>query len=80
MFFEGPNLPIKLQRHSCVTHGSDLIIIGGTSWKETTNQWIEYYSSSLFKLKYQNGSFEWSEMKVHPKLPRGDFVAALIPA
>ena len=43
MFFEGPKLPKTLRGHSCVTQGTDMIVIGGRS--------ITGWSSDLFKLK-----------------------------
>ena len=73
MFFEGPKLPKTLYGHSCVTQGNELIVIGGLSDSGG-------YSSDLFKLKLENGQFEWTTMNVKLNTPRGDFVAALIPA
>ena len=55
-----------------MTQGSNLIIIGGNV--------IEGYSPHLYRLTLKNKQFEWSEMDVQLKTPRGYFVASLIPA
>ena len=73
MFFEDPKLPKKLFRHSCVTQGNELIVIGGCPAGSD-------YSSDLIKLKLENGQFEWTAMNVKLNTPRGYLVAALIPA
>ena len=72
-FFEGPELPKSINGHSSVTQGSNLIVIGG-------EQYGEVYPSELYKLTLENKQFEWSEMNVHLKTPREQFVASLIPA
>ena len=38
------------------------------------------YSKTLYKLKCQNGNFEWSEMEVQLKTPRVYFVTSIVPA
>ena len=77
MSFEGPNLPKTLLGHSSITQGTDLIIIGGEYAIDSIHS---SYSSSLYKLKRKNGTFEWNEMKAQLKIPRNFFVAFLIPA
>ena len=72
MFFEGPKLPKTLYGHECVTQGNEMIVIGGYSDSGG-------YSSDLFKLKLENGQFEWTTMTVKLKTPRQYFVASLIP-
>ena len=74
MLFEGPKLPKKLYGHSCVTQGNELIVIGGG------NGGWPYYSSDLFKLKLENGQYEWTTMNVKLNTSRAFFVASLIPA
>ena len=76
MFFEGPKLPKKLERHSCVTQGNELIVIGGKS----DPGGYHYYSSDLYKLKLENSQYEWTTMNVKLNTPRRRFVASLIPA
>ena len=74
MFFEGPKLPKTLYGHSCVTQGNELIVIGGRS-----DSGGFHYSSDLFKLKLENGQFEWTTMNVKLNTLRQNFVASLIP-
>ena len=74
MFFEGPKLPKKLNGHSCVTQGNELIVIGGYS-----NTGGSHYSSDLIKLKLENSQYEWTTMNVKLNTPRQNFVASLIP-
>ena len=70
--FEGPTLPRKLEGHSSVTQGSNLIVIGGAP---SNND----YLSDLYKLTLNNNQYSWSEMDVKLKIPRREFVASLIP-
>ena len=72
LFFEGPKLSKTLYGHSCVTQGNEMIVIGGESDSGG-------YSSDLFKLKCENGQFEWTTMTIKLNTPRGFFVASLIP-
>ena len=74
MFFEGPKLPKKLFGHECVTQGNEMIVIGGKFYSGGF-----HYSSDLFKLKCENGQFEWTTLDVKLKTPRTSFVASLIP-
>ena len=70
--FAGPKLPKTLYGHSCVTQGNEMIVIGGRSSYSD-------FSSDLFKLKLENGQFEWTTMNVKLNTPRMQFVASLIP-
>ena len=72
LLIEGPNLPKRLQGHSSVTQGSDLIVISGEDGDGI-------FSSNLYKLSLKNKKFEWSEMNVQLKTPRSQFVTSLIP-
>ena len=70
-------MPKDLTKHSSITQGNDLIVIGGVTG---LNNHDEAKSSSLYKLKCKNGTFEWSEMaEAQLKTPRSSFVASLIP-
>ena len=67
-------MPKKLDGHSSVTQGSNLIVIGGS-----VNGSDSRYSSDLYKLTVNNNQYRWSEMDVKLKNPRKNFVASLIP-
>ena len=67
-------MPKKLEGHSSVTQGSNLIVIGGS-----VNGSYSSYSSDLYKLTLENNQYRWSEMNVKLKTPRKFFVASLIP-
>ena len=71
-FIEGPDLPKTLESHSSLAHENELIVLGGES--------EEGYSTSVYKMSCSNGTFSnWTEMEVHLKTPRMDFVASFIP-
>ena len=69
-------MPKKLSSHSSVTRDSNLIVIGGRISEGSNPE----YSSALYELSLKNKQFEWREMNVQLKTPKGDFVASLIPS
>ena len=73
-FISGPALPKALRGHSSLSHGNDLIVLGGQS--DTGGV---HYSSSIYKLTCMSGQFTWEEMDVKLKTARNRFVADFIP-
>ena len=71
-FISGPGLPRNLSDHSSLTHGNDLIVIGGYSYAGGN-------SDSIYKLTCKNGQFTWEELDVKLQTAREDFVADFIP-
>ena len=67
-------MPKTLFDHSNLTHGNDLIVLGGCS--DTGGN---HYSSLVFKLTCKNGQFKWEELEVKLQTGRNRFVAAFIP-
>ena len=73
-FISGPALPKTLAWHSSFTQGNDLIVVGGTS-----NSGGIHYSSSIYKLTFNNGQLKWEELEVKLQTTRRYFVADFIP-
>ena len=71
-FIQGPRLPTRLEDHSSLSFGNDLIVLGG-------NYGDNHYSASVFKLSCHNEQFEWTELDVELQIPREGFVASFIP-
>ena len=73
-FISGPALPKTLRRHSSLTRGNDLIVMGGHS-----STGGSHYSSLIYKLICISGQFTWEEMDVKLQTARIWFVADFIP-
>ena len=73
-FISGPALPKTLARHSSLSLGNDLIVVGGYSSSDGY-----HYSSSIYKLTCMSGQFTWEEMDMKLQTARDQFVADFIP-
>ena len=67
-------MPKELERHSSLTHGNDLIVLGGRFY---SGSWQS--SASIYKLSCNNKQFTWEEMEVKLKTARFEFVVDFIP-
>ena len=71
IFFSGPQLPLKLDRHSMIPLGNGQAIIGGENGIN--------YQSKMYSLTCTNRNCEIELLTTEISVPRGRFVAIPIP-
>ncbi len=74
-WINGPDLPVTLSYHAGLTSpdGKSLYLVGGSDGS------ILGYQSSIYKLSFNDGGWQWSRLDQELQVPRTSHVAMVIP-